>query len=303
MGRGKISEAVHNGRLLISDGAWGTMLQVAGLASGDCPELWNLEHPDEVKKIAAAYVSAGSDMVETNSFGGSRIKLAHYGVEDRTAEINEAAARISREAAGEERWVLGSVGPTGVMLILGEVSEAELYETFREQVVALEHGGADAICVETMSDLKEAELAVRAAKEHTSLEVIATFTFELTAQGNYRSMMGVSPGDAAKAMVAAGADIIGTNCGSGFERMIPIVQEIHEAVPDKPILVHANAGMPIQEESGVRYPDSPDFMASLVPQLIEAGASVIGGCCGTGPDHIKALCHYRNRAGKQQAES
>ena len=289
MSRPTIAGAVRAGTPLVSDGAWGTMLQSAGLAPGECPELWNIEHPDRVYEIALRYAKAGADMLETNSFGGSRFKLDHYGVGDRCAEINEAAARLSRRAAGEERWVLGSVGPTGKMLVLGDVTKDDLHGAFAEQIAALERGGCDAICVETMSDIDEAGIAVRAARDHTSLEVIATFTFEQTVRGDYRTMMGVSPTEATGAMLEAGAHIVGTNCGNGFARMIDIVREIRDAFPDVPILVHANAGVPVHENGIDRYSDTPELMASLAPRLVSAGASIIGGCCGTGPDHISAI--------------
>ncbi len=280
---------MNSGRVLVSDGAWGTFLHQKGLQTGTCPEQWCVDHPEEVGDIASSYIEAGSDMVETNSFGGSALKLEHYGLSDRAAEFNEAAARISSMAAGGDKWVIASIGPTGKMLLTGDVTPEELYNGFKEQAVALEKGGADAICIETMSDIDEAVQAVKAARENTDLEVICTFTFERTIQGDYRTMMGVSPVEAARAAMEAGADIIGTNCGNGFERMIDIVKEIRTVSPDIPVLVHANAGLPKNIDGVDVFPDTPEQMASLVPDLVNAGANIIGGCCGTTPDHIRAI--------------
>jgi len=289
MAKKTISEVVNAGKVLVSDGAWGTFLHQKGLPAGACPEQWCVDHPDKVGDIASSYIEAGSDMVETNSFGGSAIKLEHYGLSDRAAEFNEAAARISSVAAGTDKWVIASIGPTGKMLLTGDVTPEALYNGFKEQAVALEKGGADAICIETMSDIDEAVQAIKAARENTNLEVICTFTFERTIQGDYRTMMGISPVEAARAAMQAGANIIGTNCGNGFERMIDIVKEIRTVSSDIPVLVHANAGLPKNIDGADVFPDTPEQMASLVPDLVGAGANIIGGCCGTTPDHIIAI--------------
>ncbi len=285
----KIAQRIQDGEILVSDGAWGTLLQKSGLAIGECPELWNIEHPETVRSIAASYVRAGAHMIETNSFGGSCFKLQHFGLEKRVVEINKAAARLSREAAGNNIHVIASIGPTGKLLLMEEVTESELYDTFAEQAVALESGGADACCIETFAALDEALCAVRAAKENTELEIICTFTFERNLQGEYRTMMGHTPADIAKPLTTAGASIIGTNCGNGSERMVDIVRQLREASPCTPILVHANAGMPVNVNGCDLFPESAEEMAGHVPLLIAAGANIIGGCCGTTPAHIKAI--------------
>ncbi|MBM4154600.1 MAG: methionine synthase [Lentisphaerae bacterium] len=289
MARNRIADIVAGGRVLVSDGAWGTFLQKKGLQPGDCPELWCIDRPADVADVARSYIEAGADMIETDSFGGTRIKLADYGLADRAAEINEAAARISREAAGPDRLVIASVGPTGRMLMLGDVSEAEVFGAFAEQAVALHRGGADALCIETMTAADEAALAVRAARESTSAEVICTFTFDRIASGEYRTMMGLSPVDAARAALDAGAHIVGTNCGNGIAGMIDIVRGMRAAFPGVPILVHANAGLPTIVNGANTWPEGPADMAGRIAELVEAGAGIVGGCCGTTPDHIRAI--------------
>lgn len=289
MGRKKLTNILQEGKILISDGAWGTFLQQKGLIAGECPEMWNLIHPDAVYEIAKSYIDAGADIIETNSFGASSFKLEHYQLNDKATEINEAAAQISRKAAGDEKWVIGSVGPTGKMLIMGDVTEEELYNAFKEQAIALEKGGADAVCIETMSDIEETVQAIKATKENTQLEIIVTFSFDAIGNNEYRTMMGVSPSEAAIASIEAGADIIGSNCGNGLANMVEIVSQIRSVAADTPILIHANAGLPVHENGCTTYPETPVQMAELIPSIIAAGANIIGGCCGTTPEHISVI--------------
>ncbi len=285
-------ERVGRGEILVSDGAMGTFLQANGLKPGECPELWCISHPQVVKGIAEAYIAAGADIVETNSFGGNAYKLHPFGLDGRVAELNRAAATLAKEAMGAKGYVAASVGPTGRIVVDegGDVQPEDLYRAFQEQVVGLEEGGADALCIETMSSLTEALAAVKAAKDHTKLPVICTFTFEGSA-GRFHTMMGVKPERAAKEAAAAGAEIIGANCGNGIVNMIEITRKMRAVQPQTPILIHANAGMPVLEGEKTVYKETPEFMASHVKAIIDAGANILGGCCGTTPAHIAALAH------------
>ena len=281
---------LRQGDVLISDGAMGTFLHAKGLAAGECPESWCISRPEVVKGIAEAYIQAGSDIVETNSFGGTSFKLKPYGLSANVAEFNRAAAALAKAAMGDKGFVAASVGPTGHIVEDegGDTTAEALYAAFTDQVTALAAGGADAICVETMSSLAEAVQAIRAAKDNTSLPVICTFTFEPRAKG-FRTMMGLGPARAAQEASAAGADVVGANCGNGIVNMIEITRQMRAAAPGVPILIHANAGAPVIEDGKTTFKETPEFMASRVKDLVEAGANIIGGCCGTNPDHIRAM--------------
>ncbi|MGD0128307.1 MAG: homocysteine S-methyltransferase family protein [Terriglobia bacterium] len=285
-----LTERLAQGDILISDGAMGTFLQARGLQPGECPEDWCISRPEVVKEIHEAYLAAGADILETNSFGGTSYKLRPYGLADRVRELNLAAVALAKQVIAGKGYVAAAVGPTGRIVEEegGDAAPNDLYEAFKEQVTALAEGGADALCIETMGSLTEALQAVKAAKDSTALPVMCTFTFQAGARG-FRTMMGVTPERAAREAAAAGADIVGSNCGSGIANMIEITRQMRAAEAHTPILVNANAGMPVLEEGKTVFKETPEFMASKIGELIAAGAQIIGGCCGTTPAHIAAI--------------
>ncbi len=283
-------DRINTGEILISDGATGTYLQVSGLEAGGCPEEWNFSHPETIQKMAAEYFAAGADMMETNSFGGNPFMLKKYNHEARLEDLNRLAARHVRDAAPPEHYVIGSVGPTGEFLEpIGEVSEEEMYRGFVRQVTSLAEGGADAICAETMTALEEACLVVRATKEHTECVAMATMTFDKGPRGNF-TMMGVTPEAAVQGLLEAGADVVGSNCGNGILYQIELVQEMRK-ITDAPILIHANAGIPVIRKGQIIYPETPEWMAPHYRTLVDVGATIVGGCCGTTPSHIREIAN------------
>jgi 5-methyltetrahydrofolate--homocysteine methyltransferase len=283
-----ILERLARGELLVSDGATGTYLQAHGLEPGGCPEEFNASHPDVVAGMARAYFEAGSDMVLTNSFGGNRFMLKKYGYGDSVPEFNRLAAQHARSVAPPGRYVIGSVGPTGEFLEpVGPVSEAEMLDAFVEQITALEEGGADGVAIETQTSLEEARLAIRAAKENTRLVVMATMVFDKGPRGFF-TMMGVTPPQAAVELRKAGADVVGSNCGNGIDKMVEVARQMRQAT-DGYLLIHSNAGIPAMKSGQVIYPETPEYMAPRFKLLAELGVNIIGGCCGTGPEHIRAL--------------
>ncbi len=278
-------------RVLICDGGMGTQLQQRGLVPGTCPELWCIEQPDQVKAIHQAYREAGSDIVETNTFGGSNYKLKHYGLEARAFEINRAGAAIAREVAGDTQYVLASMGPTGAFMEpYGEETDEQFYEAFKEQALAFQEGGADAAIAETMMAIEECCVAIKAIRENTRLTAVASFTFDPQPDGSYASMMGVRPAEFAQAAIAAGAQVIGANCGLGPAHMLEIIKELRTAAPmSVPILAMPNAGMPVVENGETHFKETPEEMAGAAKLLIAHGAQILGGCCGTTPAHIRAI--------------
>ena len=283
-----LPERIAAGETLISDGATGTWLQSHGLEPGGCPEELNATQPELVRQMAREYYEAGSDMVLTNSFGGSKFMLEKYGHGDRVRELNRLAAEHARSQAPAGCFVVGSVGPTGEFLEpLGVVSEPEMLDAFVEQIAALEEGGADAVVIETMFAIEESKLAVRAARENTGLTVMATMTFSKGPRGFF-TMMGVPPEQAASELAEAGADMVGTNCGNGIEAMIEIARQMRSAT-DTPMLVHSNAGIPDIRKGQIVYPETPEFMAPRFEEMVSAGVNILGGCCGTTPRHVRAI--------------
>jgi 5-methyltetrahydrofolate--homocysteine methyltransferase len=277
-----------NETIVLFDGGMGTQLQAVGLELGQAPERWNLDKPDLVEKVHQDYINTGAQVVTTNSFGASQLKLATIGLDNQTLQINQAAAAIARRAVGDDHFVAGSIGPTGALLMMGDVDVKELEQGFITQARGLLLGGVDLFIIETMSDLEEALLALRAVKSISDKPVIVSMTFE-PGQHGYRTMMGIDIPTAVKELEEKGADVIGTNCGIGMDKAIEIVKEINE-LTTLPILAEPNAGLPRLEQDRTVYDELPAEMAQKLPELINSGARIVGGCCGTTPEHTR---HFR----------
>jgi 5-methyltetrahydrofolate--homocysteine methyltransferase len=275
-------------KTVLFDGAMGTMLMAAGLKSGEAPELWNFEKPSVVMDIHRRYYEAGSDVVQTNTFGGTPLKLGDKGLADKAHTLNREAAKLVRNVCPAGRFVAGDIGPTGKMIKpLGEVSREEMEETFFIQARALVDGGVDLISIETMFSLEEALAAVRAARQASNLPLIAGVTFQNTKNGFF-TMMGEGVDQCVTALEAAGVDVIASNCTLGSHDMIPLTRELREATK-KPILIQPNAGKPVLREGITRFEQTPEEFAKDCKAIRDAGADMIGGCCGTDDEFIRAL--------------
>lgn len=284
-----LRERIRARHLFVADGAMGTLLMERGLRPGECPEEWNLARPDVLREIARLYLDAGAEILHANSFGGSSLKLERHGLAGRMTEINAAAVRIVREASQGRAIVAASVGPTGRTLRpYGDTDPGIVRASFAGQIAALRDAGAELITIETMTDLREAVLAVEAAREEASgLPIIATMTFDPTPRGFF-TIMGTTVREAAAGLAAAGADAVGSNCGNGCELIIAIAAEFRRH-SDTPIAIQSNAGLPIREGDQIVYGEGPEMMAERVREMFDLGVSVVGGCCGTTPAHIAAM--------------
>jgi 5-methyltetrahydrofolate--homocysteine methyltransferase len=281
-------ELLHQS-VLVADGAMGTMLHKYGLQAGSCPEEWNLSHPDIVQSIHRQYFDAGADLVETNTFGANRFRLEFHGNSDKVSELNRRAAELACSVRPAGKFVAGSVGPTGEFLEpLGTLSFEKLEETFREQMTALQTGGVDLIIIETITDLQEARAALRAAKKIIpALPVAVTMTFEYGPTG-FRTMMGTTPLDMISTLTAEGADLVGANCGLGMEEMIELMAECRSHC-SSPLIAQANAGLPTWDGHKNVYGETPRQRGLATLKLLQLNINIIGGCCGTSPEHIQAI--------------
>ena len=281
---------IDSGRPVLADGAMGTMLFAEGLQFGDPPEVWNLSHPDVVRRIHRGYLEAGSRILMTNTFGGNRLRLGLHGHEGRVADLNRTAAILLRsvvDSAGRDALVAGDIGPTGeIMAPVGTLEEDEAIEVFAEQAAALVAGGVDLIWIETMSDLAEVKAAIDGVRRVApEIPLVTTMTFDTRGH----TMMGVSPERAAKALVAWGADAIGANCGNGPDEIIPVIEKMRAAEPGARLVAKSNAGMPELVDMRAVYRSDPHDFANQVARMREAGATIVGGCCGTTPAHLAAI--------------
>jgi 5-methyltetrahydrofolate--homocysteine methyltransferase len=280
---------VGRGEVVLADGAIGSLLMARGLARGAAPESLNLTEPRLLEEIARLYLDAGAEIIQTNTFGASPLKLANYALAGDAAAINRNAVAAVRRAVGERAYVSASCGPSGrILKPYGDTEADELYESFRTQMQAVIGAGADIVCVETMSDVNEARLAIQAARSvSASIPVMATMTFEATARGFF-TIMGVSVAAACSELEKAGADLIGSNCGNGSQQMVAIAAEFRK-FSRLPLVIQANAGVPELLLGKVHYPETPECMAAWSRELLATGVSVLGGCCGTTPEHTRAM--------------
>ena len=278
------------GGVMVSDGAWGTQLQARGLPSGTTPDTWNLTHADQVESVARAYAEAGSQVVLTNTFRANAVAMRNCSETELDA-INRAGVVLSKKGAGNWALVFASIGPTGKILMSGEVSGEQVTAAFAAQAQSLAAAGADALLIETMSDIEEARLAVEAVRR-TGLPVIASFAFD-SGKNKDRTMMGVTPEMVAAAMLEAGADAVGANCGVGVELSVPICRRLRAAC-ELPIWIKPNAGLPTIEGTTLHYATTAEYFASHYAAIAEAGASFVGACCCSTPEFIRALVTARS---------
>jgi 5-methyltetrahydrofolate--homocysteine methyltransferase len=286
-------------RVLLSDGAMGTQLQRAGLEPGGCGEAWNLEHPERVLAIQRGYVNAGSDILLTNTFGGCRIMLNRHEQGERTAEINRAAVAIAREALGGRGFVLGDIGPFGgLMEPYGEIARADVEVAFREQAKALVEGGADGIIIETQTALEELEIGIAAAHEAGAKVVIGSVAFDrMVDEDDVRTMMGISPERAAEFMAEHACHIAALNCGTGVDmKFAADIVRRYIKTSGLPVMAQPNAGQPVLVNMQVQYNETPEEMSAGLPGLLAAGARIVGGCCGSTPDHIRMFRKILDRS-------
>jgi 5-methyltetrahydrofolate--homocysteine methyltransferase len=284
--RQNILEALAAGIVLVADGATGTMLQAAGLPVGMPGEAWILERPEEILKRHRAYLDAGSSLILTSTFGGTQARLEKAGLDLRVDQVNRRAAELARQAAGPDRYVGGDIGPTGEMMApLGKLTYKAAVEVFSEQAAALAAGGVDCIYIETMTDLNEARAAVEGARQACDLPTFCTFSFDT----HGRTGMGVSPTQAAAAMAELGVAGTGANCGHAPEEVLDFLPQMRQAAPEAYLIAKPNAGIPRMVKRQVVYDAGPERMAELAVRYVELGASIVGTCCGSSPQHIAAI--------------